>query len=134
MQSTIAGFAEKRVGAFSRETDGRSLQGEACRNHQDGNSLQTPFLYLYVLSFLKRKYERKQFGRSFRNLPVVQGGAFLPRQLHQSKGGSAVRILKCFLIVRGFGACVDGRRQEFFLYPTLQHPYMQDSKTFAQNQ
>ena len=50
----------------------------------------------YVLSFLKRKYERKQFGRFFRNLPVVRGGTFLPCRLYQSKGGSTVRILKCF--------------------------------------
>ena len=49
--------------AFSKENDGRSLQGETCRNHQGGNFPQTPFIYLYVLSFLKRKYERKQFRR-----------------------------------------------------------------------
>ena len=49
--------------AFSKENDGRSSQGETCRNHQGGNFPQTPFIYLYVLSFLKRKYERKQFRR-----------------------------------------------------------------------
>ena len=81
-------------------------------------------LFLYVLSFLKRKYERKQFGicwfakqakqaspRGAKNpeAPLkVQGGSYLPRRLYQSKGGSAVRILKCFLIVRGFCACGDG--------------------------
>ena len=94
VRSTLAGFAEKREVAFSRENDGRMLQGKMHRCHQKGSFPQTPVFY--VLSFLKRKYERKQFGRSFQNLPVVQGGAFLPRQLHQSKGGSAVRILKCF--------------------------------------
>ena len=61
----------------------------------EGSFPQT--LLRYVLSFLKRKYERKQFGltlsarparlasqtsKSFRNLPVVQGGAFLPRRLY----------------------------------------------------
>ena len=75
--------------------------------------LQTPF-FVYVLSFLKRKYERKQFGRSFRNLPVVQGGAFLPRQLHQSKGGSAVRILKCFQLCGAFISVWTGESEGLF--------------------
>ena len=59
VRSTLAGFAEKRKLAFSRENNGRSLQSKPSRYHQYENFLQTPLLY--VLSFLKRKYERKQF-------------------------------------------------------------------------
>ena len=96
VRSTLAGFAEKRKLAFSRENNGRSLQSKPSRYHQYENFLQTPLLY--VLSFLKRKYERKQFeGHIPSKTPLkVQGGTFLPRQLYQSKGGSAVRILKRF--------------------------------------
>ena len=49
----------RRWVAFSKENDGRSLQSEIRGYYQEGNSLKAPFLY--VLSFLKRKYERKQF-------------------------------------------------------------------------
>ena len=96
VRSTLAGFAEKRKLAFSRENNGRSLQSKPSRYHQYENFLQTPLLY--VLSFLKRKYERKQFeGHIPSKTPLkVQGGTFLPRQLYPSKGGSAVRILKRF--------------------------------------
>ncbi len=96
VRSTLAGFAEKRKLAFSRENNGRSLQSKPSRYHQYENFLQTPLLY--VLSFLKRKYERKQFeGHIPSKTPLkVQGGTFPTRQLYQSKGGSAVRILKCF--------------------------------------
>ena len=76
------------------------------RCHQKGSFPQTPLLY--VLSFLKRKYERKQFGKCPETLLKVQGGAILPCQLYQSKGGSAARILKCFLIVRGFAPAGTG--------------------------
>jgi hypothetical protein len=94
--SAFAGFAEKRKLAFSRENNGRRLQSKPNRYHQYENFLQTPLLY--VLSFLKRKYERKQFeGHIPSKTPLkVQGGTFPTRQLYQSKGGSAVRILKCF--------------------------------------
>ena len=94
--SAFAGFAEKRKPAFSRENNGRSLQSKPSRYHQYENFLQTPLLY--VLSFLKRKYERKQFeGHIPSKTPLkVQGGTFPTRQLYQSKGGSAVRILKAF--------------------------------------
>ena len=61
VRSTLAGFAEKREVAFSRENDGRMLQGKMHRCHQKGSFPQTPVFY--VLSFLKRKYERKQFRR-----------------------------------------------------------------------
>ena len=96
VRSTIAGFAEKRKLAFSRENNGRSLQSKPNRYHQYENFLQTPLLY--VLSFLKRKYERKQFeGHIPSKTPLkVQGGTFPTRQLYPSKGGSAVRILKYF--------------------------------------
>ncbi len=96
VRSTLAGFAEKRKPAFSRENNGRSLQSKPSRYHQYENFLQTPLLY--VLSFLKRKYERKQFeGHIPSKTPLkVQGGTFPTRQLYQSKGGSAVRILKHF--------------------------------------
>ncbi len=39
----------------------------------------------------------------------VQGGAFLPRQLYQSKGGSAVRILRCFGLCGAFVSTGTGR-------------------------
>ena len=96
VRSTLAGFAEKGKPAFSRENNGRSLQSKPSRYHQYENFLQTPLLY--VLSFLKRKYERKQFeGHIPSKTPLkVQDGTFPTRQLYQSKGGSAVRILKCF--------------------------------------
>ncbi|MBD9209375.1 MAG: hypothetical protein EGQ30_08380 [Clostridiales bacterium] len=96
VRSTLAGFAEKRKLAFSRENNGRSLQSKPNRYHQYENFLQTPLLY--VLSFLKRKYERKQFeGHIPSKTPLkVQGGTFPTRQLYPSKGGSAVRILKYF--------------------------------------
>ena len=96
VRSTLAGFAEKGKLAFSRENNGRSLQSKPSRYHQYENFLQIPLLY--VLSFLKRKYERKQFeGHIPSKTPLkVQGGTFPTRQLYQSKGGSAVRILKCF--------------------------------------
>ena len=77
-----------------------------------GSFLQT--LFLYVLSFLKRKYERKQFGEDPETPLKGQGGAYLPSQRHRcerQKSGSNVRL---FLIVRGFCACGDGIKQEFF--------------------
>ena len=46
----------------------------------------------------------------------VQGGAFLPRRLYQSKGGSIGSNLKVFLVVRNFCACGDGRKQEVFAF------------------
>ena len=56
-------------------------------------------------------------GKEPRSPPLkVQGGAYLPRRLYQSKGGSAVRILKRFLIVRVYCICVDGRKQEVFAF------------------
>ena len=46
----------------------------------------------------------------------VQGGTSLPRRFYQSKGGSTVRILKGFLIVRSFCACGDGGKQGLFIF------------------
>ena len=46
-----------------------------------GSFLQT--LFLYVLSFLKRKYERKQFGEDPETPLKGQGGAYLPSQRHR---------------------------------------------------
>ena len=77
-------------------------------------SKKSTVVFLYVLSFLKRKYERKQFGEGpedplkFKaehsclvSVIAVKGGAF----------GSNVRL---FLIARGLCACGDGTKQELF--------------------
>ena len=115
LQASLCGWylpPSLREVAFSRENDGRSLHSETCRNHQGGSFLQTSFVY--VLSFLKRKYERKQFGEDPETPLKGQGGAYLPSQRHRcerQKSGSNVRL---FLIVRGFCACGDGIKQEFF--------------------
>ena len=77
-------------------------------------SKKSAVVFLYVLSFLKRKYERKQFGEDPETPLKGQGGAYLPSQRHRcerQKSGSNVRL---FLIVRGFCACGDGIKQEFF--------------------
>ena len=70
----------------------------------------------YLCTFFFEKKVRKkaiQEAHPPEKPPVkVQGGAYLPRRLHQSKGGSAVRILKTFLIVQGFGVRADGGKKE----------------------
>ena len=125
-------FSLRKV-AFSQENDGRSLFHrpqilpafticKKSRYHQDGNSLQTP--PFYVLSFLKRKYQRKQFGicwfakqakqaspRGAKEPPKtplgVQGGALVPAGTGESKsfflllsGANNVGICKCASVCR----------------------------------
>ena len=102
---------ERGRAAFLRENDGRSFQSETNRYYQDESFLQTLSYYHYVLSFLKRKYERKQFGKCPETLLKVQGGAFQPRRLYQSKGGSIGSNLKKFLVVRSF-LCLRGRGEK----------------------
>ena len=66
------------------------------------------FFPFYVPSFLKRKYERKQFGICWFAKQAKQAS---PRGAKVSRNP-----LKSFLIVRGFGACGDGGKQGLFIF------------------
>ena len=116
LQASLCGWylpPSLREVAFSRENDGRSLHSETCRNHQGGSFLQTSFVY--VLSFLKRKYERKQFGEDPEDPLKFKEEHSYPVSVIAVKGGAFGSNVRRFLIARGFCACGDGTKQELFL-------------------
>ena len=78
-----------------------------------GSFLQT--LFLYVLSFLKRKYERKQFGEDPEDPLKFKEEHSYPVSVIAVKGGAFGSNVRRFLIARGFCACGDGTKQELFL-------------------
>ena len=98
LRSTLAGFAEKRVRWHFRE----KITEGGCKAKCTGVIKKGAFRkhrFFYVLSFLKRKYERKQFRRHILlkdHLKKFKAGFLCYSDFNKSKGESAARILKCF--------------------------------------
>ena len=90
-------------------------------------SLQTPLIH--VLSFLKRKYERKQFEGHIPSKTSLKSSrqslsatSALPKQSREESSN-----LKVFIILRSFCACGDGRkRNEFFSCRACKSPEMRE--------
>ncbi len=78
-------------------------------------SKKSAVVFLYVLSFLKRKYERKQFGEDPEDPLKFKEEHSCPVSVIAVKGGAFGSNVRRFLIARGFCACGDGTKQELFL-------------------
>ena len=78
-------------------------------------SKKSAVVFLYVLSFLKRKYERKQFGEAPEDPLKFKEEHSYPVSVIAVKGGAFGSNVRRFLIARGFCACGDGTKQELFL-------------------